>query len=449
VSSGTAHAVVRRPRFFTPGSIAVCAVAAVGAAVTLARFALGLGATTNLTDANPWGIWIAIDVACGVALAAGGFTTAFLVHILHRERYHPLLRPALLTAMIGYTFVAIGVATDLGRWWALWHVPLPKMWQPNSVLFEVAMCVMCYLTVLYVEFLPVVCERFRGRVRLPGRLAALDHPAERLLAILDATLGRVITVFVILGIVLSCMHQSSLGTLMVITGPKLHPLWQTPFLPLMFLLSAFSVGFPMVIFESVLASRALRLPPEREVLSMLARIVPVVLGLYFLARVMDLLSRHVLGLAFDGSRQGWLFLTEVTLGVIAPFVIFTNRRLRARVGWLFAGASMVIGGVVLNRLNVFLLSYTPVHAGAAYAPAWTEYAVTAGYIAVIVLLYRFIVLNFPVVEALEHRSPLAEPSAELPRPVLKPHTRPAATRRRPLRPRPDRKISHGSAGSAP
>ncbi|MCC7388581.1 MAG: Ni/Fe-hydrogenase cytochrome b subunit [Phycisphaerales bacterium] len=449
MSSGTAHAAVRRPRFFTPGSIAVCAVAAVGAAVTLARFALGLGATTNLTDANPWGIWIAIDVACGVALAAGGFTTAFLVHILHRERYHPLLRPALLTAMIGYTFVAIGVATDLGRWWALWHVPLPKMWQPNSVLFEVAMCVMCYLNVLYIEFLPVVCERFRGRVRLPGRLAALDHPAERLLAILDATLGRVITVFVILGIVLSCMHQSSLGTLMVITGAKLHPLWQTPFLPLMFLLSAFSVGFPMVIFESVLASRSLRLPPEREVLSMLARIVPVVLGVYLLARVMDLLSRHVLGLAFDGSRHGWLFLTEVTLGVLAPFAIFTNRRLRARVGWLFAGASMVIGGVVLNRLNVFLLCYTPVHAGAAYSPAWTEYAVTAGYIAIIVLLYRFIVLNFPVVEALEHRSPLAEPSAELSRPVLKPHTRPAASRRRPLRPRPDRKISHGPTGSAP
>lgn len=448
MNTSPANAVLPRPRFFTPGVLVVCAVAALGAGVALVRFALGLGATTNLTDANPWGIWIAIDVACGVALAAGGFTTAFLVHILHRERYHPLLRPALLTAMIGYTFVAIGVATDLGRWWALWHVPLPRMWQPNSVLFEVAMCVMCYLSVLYIEFLPVVCERLRGRVRLPGRLAALNRPAEALLAILDASLGRVITVFVILGIVLSCMHQSSLGTLMVIAAGKLHPLWQTPFLPLMFLLSAFSVGFPMVIFESILATRSLGLPPERELLSRLARFVPVILGVYFLAKLMDLLARQALGYAFDGSRQAWLFLAEMGLGVVAPFVILMIGRTRRSVIGLFTGACLVIGGLVLNRLNVFLLCYRPVHVGASYTPAWTEYAVTAGYIAVIVLIYRFIVLNFPVIEALEHRSPLGQPCA--PGPARKARARLVRARRRAERIAPESAaMSRESAGSVP
>lgn len=444
MSANPAVPIVPRPRFFTPGVLVVCAVAAVGACVTLARFAFGLGATTNLTDANPWGIWIAIDVACGVALAAGGFTTAFLVHIVHREQYHPLLRPALLTAMIGYTFVAIGVATDLGRWWALWHVPLPKMWQPNSVLFEVAMCVMTYLSVLYIEFLPVVCERFGGRVDLPGRLAAMNRPAEAVLRVLDASLGRVITVFVIMGIVLSCMHQSSLGTLLVITGSKLHPLWQTPFLPLMFLLSAFAVGFPMVIFESVLATRSLGLPPERDVLSRLARIVPVMLGLYLAVKLTDAASRGVLGYAFDGSRQGWLFLTELGLGVVAPMAILSVGRLRRSVGWLFTAASLAIGGVVLNRLDAFLFCYTPVHEGASYTPAWTEYAVTAAYIAIIVLIYRFVVLNFPVIEALEHRSPLGTPAAR--RSPRRPGRRSAQRGHGPRRPAPETVVSCDSTG---
>ena len=135
------------------------------------RFVFGLGAVTNLNDQYPWGIWIGIDVATGVALAAGGFTSAFIAHILHHERYHVLVRPALLTAMLGYTFVALGVCVDLGRYYNIWHVLMPSMWQGNSALFEVGMCVCCYLTVLYIEFLPIVCERFIGRVNLPGAAA--------------------------------------------------------------------------------------------------------------------------------------------------------------------------------------------------------------------------------------------------------------------------------------
>lgn len=389
-----------RPRYFTPGVWLVTAIAVLGGAVLLYRFMFGLDSATNLTNRYPWGIWIAIDVACGVALAAGGFTTAFLAHIVHREEFHPIVRPALLTAMIGYTFVAMGVATDLGRFWAIWHVMLPSMWQGNSVLFEVAICVMTYLTVLYIEFLPVVCERFIGRVRLPGPLARFDGPVDRLLRVLESGLGRVMTVFIILGVLLSCMHQSSLGTLMVVSGPKLHPLWQTPMLPALFLLSAFSVGFPMVIFESLLASRSFGLPPERRVLSRLACYIPLLLGVYFAAKMIDLANRGAFGLLMEGSLESNIFLVEVGLGVVAPFFIFLSSRLRASTGWLMTGAALVILGVVLNRLNVFLIGYTPAYEGEPYVPAWTEVAITAGFIAMIVLLYRFFALNFPVIEQL-------------------------------------------------
>lgn len=390
-----------RPRFFTPGVWVVTAVAIIGAAALAARFVVGLGAVTNLSDAYPWGLWIAIDVACGVALAAGGFTTAFVAHLLHREQFHPLVRPALLTAMIGYTFVALGVMTDLGRFWAMWHVMLPWMWQGNSVLFEVAICVMTYLTVLYIEFLPIVCERFIGRVRLPGPLARLDRSVDRMLRVLDAGIGRVMTVFIILGVVLSCMHQSSLGTLMVIAGPKLHPLWQSPMLPMFFLLSAFAVGFSMVIFESLLASRSLGLEPEIDALARLASFIPVLLGIYAAAKVIDLLNRGAVGSLVQPTPAAGLFMLEFIGGVVLPFAVLMRQRLRHSPRGLLTAASLVIFGVIANRLNVFLLAYTPTIEGERYYPAFAEVAVTAGFIAMIVLIYRFIVLNFPVIERLE------------------------------------------------
>lgn len=390
-----------RPRFFTPGVWVVTAVAIIGAAALAARFVFGLGAVTNLSDAYPWGLWIAIDVACGVALAAGGFTTAFVAHLLHREQFHPLVRPALLTAMIGYTFVALGVMTDLGRFWAMWHVMLPWMWQGNSVLFEVAICVMTYLTVLYIEFLPIVCERFIGRVRLPGLLARLDRSVDRMLRVLDAGLGRVMTVFIILGVVLSCMHQSSLGTLMVIAGPKLHPLWQSPMLPMFFFFFVFAVGFSMVIFESLLASRSLGLEPEIDALARLARFIPVLLGIYAAAKVIDLLNRGAVGSLVQPTPAAGLFMLEFIGGVVLPFAVLMRQRLRHSPRGLLTAASLVIFGVIANRLNVFLLAYTPTIEGERYYPSFAEFAVTAGFIAMIVLIYRFIVLNFPVIERLE------------------------------------------------
>ncbi|MDX2118506.1 MAG: Ni/Fe-hydrogenase cytochrome b subunit [Planctomycetota bacterium] len=399
-----AHA---RPRFFTPGMWVVTAIAALGVIAWLFRMALGLGASTNLTNSYPWGIWIALDVATGVALAAGGFTTAFLAHILHREQFHPLVRPAILTAMLGYTFVALGVMTDLGRFWAMWHVMLPPYWQPNSVLFEVAICVMCYLTVLYIEFLPATCERFIGRVHLPGPLAVLNAPIDRMLRLADRTLSRVMTVFIILGIMLSCMHQSSLGTLMVIAQGKLHAFWHTPALPLLFLLSAFAVGYPMVILESIIAHRSLRLPIDRDLLARLARFIPFTLAIYLAGKLIDLGLRGQLPSLFSAGTHSVLLLCELTLGVIVPIVIFSSPRRRTSVRWLLTGAALVVCGVAFNRLNVFLLNYAPLDPRASYFPSFSEIIVTLGAIALTILAYRAIVFHLPVIE---HFNPLVKES---------------------------------------
>ena len=161
-------------------------------------------------------MWIGVDVAAGVALAAGGFTSAALGHIMHREHYHAIVRPALLTAMLGYTFVAFAVCVDIGRFYYIWH-PL-IMWNGNSALFEVGICVMIYMTVLYIEFLPIVTERFMGRVDLPEFLSFLNKPIDKVLRYLDSRLKLTMFVFIIAGVVLSTLHQSSLGTLMVIAG---------------------------------------------------------------------------------------------------------------------------------------------------------------------------------------------------------------------------------------
>lgn len=391
-----------KPKFFTPGVWIFTIIAAIGILSLFFRFIFGLGAVTNLDDKYSWGIWIAVDVACGVALAAGGFMTAFIAHIVHGKGYKSIIRPALLTAALGYTFVALGVLTDLGRYYNMWHILLPKYWSPNSALFEVGMCVASYLTVLYIEFLPIVVERFKGRVNLPGFLKAFNGFFEKILNILDVTLGKVMTFFIILGVVLSCMHQSSLGTLMVLASTKVHPLWQTPILPLLFLLSAFAVGFAMVIFESLIARRSLKLSPETKVLSRLSRFIPILLVIYLAAKAIDIIDRSAYVYLFNNGLESVMFWLEIIIGIIIPMSILIFEKLRNNTSWLFVAAASVVLGVVLNRLNVYLIGFTPLYVEKVYFPAITEFAVTAGFISLIVLLYRFFVLNFPVIEDLEN-----------------------------------------------
>lgn len=394
-------------RFFTRGTAIVAAIAGIGILAYVYRLIFGLAATTNLDNQYPWGIWIAIDVASGVALAAGGFTSAALADIFHKERYHVIVRPALLTALLGYTFVVIGLLADLGRYYNVWHPMLPSMWQGNSVLFEVGMCVMVYLTVLYIEFLPIVAERFIGRVNLPRPLSIFNRIVDSWLQVCQRYLKRFISLFIIAGVVLSCLHQSSLGTLMVIAPTKMHPLWYTPISPLLFLLSAIAVGFPMVIFESILASRSFKLAPERKVLSSIARYTPVLLGFYLAMKIGDLTLRNAWPYVVEGSLQSFMYIIELGIGVVAPIILLSMSRVRRSISGLFTAAAMVIGGVALNRINVFLIAYKPLYPEKTYFPSVYEIAVTLGLMATLVLIYRFVVMTFPVITV-----PLDEKHAE-------------------------------------
>jgi Ni/Fe-hydrogenase subunit HybB-like protein len=383
-----------RAKFWTPGVVVLAVVMAAGAAAILARFIGGIGYVSNLTTARPWGLWIGVDVASGVALAAGGFTTAFLAHILGREEYEPVVRPALLTAMLGYTFVVLGLLVDIGRSWAIWKPMV--FWNPTSVLFEVAMCVMFYLNVLYIEFIPIVVEQYLGRVRLPGALALFNAPVEKLLKLADRILPKIMWVFIIAGVVLSCMHQSSLGSLMLIAPTKLHPLWYTPILPLLFLTSAIAVGYPMVVFEATLATTSLKLDSEMKVLSPLTRITIFLLGVYLALKVGDMAVRGTWVYLLDGTAQTNSFLVELVFGVIVPWLMLLSRKVRHSRPWLFTASTLIVAGVMINRLNVFVVGYRPPVSEANYFPAIGEFLVTAGLIATLMFLYRFLVTWLPV-----------------------------------------------------
>jgi len=329
-------------------------ILSVGFYASLIRFTRGLGAATNLTDRFPWGLWIGFDVICGVGLAAGGFTLAATVYIFHLRRFHPVLRPAILTAFLGYALVAVALMYDLGKPYNVWH-PL-IMWNPHSVMFEVAWCVMLYLTVLALEFSPAVLERFK-----------LHKPLK---------LIKAVTVpLVIVGVLLSTLHQSSLGSLFLIVPSKLHPYWYSPLLPLFFFISAVGVGMAMVIFESNLSGRAYGHEAEMPLLASLGKAMAVVLGVYGILRFRDLWARGALVYLRQASTETVLFALEIVLGLVLPLFLLLVRRVREDRDGLFAIAALVITGFLLNRLNVSItgLEYS---AHAHYFPKWTEVAVT-------------------------------------------------------------------------
>ncbi|HKJ99810.1 MAG TPA: Ni/Fe-hydrogenase cytochrome b subunit [Desulfotignum sp.] len=386
---------MNRP-LWTPGVLVMLVFMFAGALAVIARFTGGIGYVTNLTNARPWGIWVGIDVATGVALAAGGFTTAALAHIFGRHYYEPVTRPALLTAVLGYTFVVIGLLVDIGRSWAIWKPMF--YWNFNSVLFEVAMCVMIYLTVLYIEFVPIVAEQFKGRINLPGILSKLNNPVDKTLQVADRVLGKVMWIFIILGVVLSCMHQSSLGSLMLVAPTKLHPLWYTPILPLLFLTSAIAAGYPMVVFETTLATASFKLNSEMHILAPLTRITIYLLGIYLLLKFGDMVVRGTWVYLLDGTYQTNAFIVEVLFGVMLPWAMLLNKTVRHSSKGLFTAAALIVGGVVMNRINVFIVGYRSPLSENGYFPAPSEILVTLGLIAALMFIYRVVVTYLPVLQ---------------------------------------------------
>ncbi len=387
--------------FFTTGVKIIVTCMVVGLGVGLYRFFVGLGQVTNLDNQYPLGLWIGVDVATGVALAAGGFTTGALVYIFHREHFHAIIRPALLTAMLGYTFVGIGLTFDLGRWYNIWHPIVPMMWQGNSVLFEVGMCVMCYVTVLYIEFMPIVTERFMGKVNLPGKLAFFNEPLDKFINLMDHILDKVMFIFIIAGVMLSCLHQSSLGTLLLLTPYKLHPLYWSLYSPVFFLSSAIAVGYCMVIFESMIAVKSFGRKPEMHVLTPLAKFTPYLIGVYIAMKIGDMIYRGTYRYLFEGSPPAIMFWIEFGLLTIIPFFMFMSSEVRKSPGWLFTAATMYIAGLLLNRATYFFIAYQPQFAEKAYIPAIGEFALTIGLIATLMFVYRIIVTIFPVLPAPE------------------------------------------------
>jgi Ni/Fe-hydrogenase subunit HybB-like protein len=345
-----------------------------GVYCTYLRFFHGLGASTNLSDQFPWGLWIGFDVMCGVMLAAGGFTLTAAVEIFNIKRWHSIMRPTVLTAFMGYLLVCAALMYDLGLPWNIWH-PL-IMRNPHSVMFEVAYCVMLYTTVLALEFSPIVFERLGWKKAL-------------------RVVRSLMIIFVILGVILSTLHQSSLGTLYLIMPNKLHPFWYSPLLPVFFFISAIAVGLAMMIFESSLSSKYFGRQLELYILKDMGRVLVVVLAIYGILRFEDLLSRGVLHQVFvPGYEQGF-FLLEIFLSVIIPLVLLLIPKVRNSGQGLYLVAVLVLLGFVTNRLNIAITGVENA-VGGRYTPRWTEVVITAMFVALGFAIFGLAVRYLPI-----------------------------------------------------
>jgi Ni/Fe-hydrogenase subunit HybB-like protein len=356
----------------------VCGVLiAIMAAILLVRFIFGLGAVTNINDGYSWGIWVVVDVMIGSALACGGFSVALLVYIFNKGEYHPLVRPALLASLFGYTLAGAGIFVDLGRWWNFWHIFWPGYANPSSVMFEVAVCVTAYVLVMWIEFSPVFLEKMGKRD-------------------VKKKLNKWLFFFIALGVLLPMMHQSSLGTMLVVMGGQVNPLWQTPAVPLIYLLTAIVIGYGVVLFESCVAAAGYRRTIEVRLLNPLSKIMLGVLAVYLVVRFGDLLIRGALGEAF---HPGWVAISFwiENIAFVAPFFLIGSAQARRNPANLFlAGIAIMIGGILL-RLNGFLIGYGHfTGSGWTYFPSLAEVMVTVGIFAIEVLGYIIITRRFPV-----------------------------------------------------
>ncbi len=348
-----------------------------GLAVAVSRFAFGLGATTNLTDATPWGLWIGFDVMAGVALAAGGFVITAVFYMMRRKEFHPMVRPAVLTAFLGYVAVVFSLLVDLGLPWNIWHMMI--YWNPHSPLFEVGWCVMLYTTVLLLEFSPVPMESTSRYAKVRSFLMKFRFP------------------LVLLGIMLSTLHQSSLGSLFLIMPFKLHPLWYTEILPILFFISAVGLGLMMVSFESLVSGWIYNRKPETHLVARLAKAAVWVLGLFLVVRLAEIMLAGELGLLFTGSWESILFIAEILIMAVIPIVIFAIPKSRNSTAGQWIGSFLVVFGMVFNRINVGGLSMVSV-TGDYYIPSWMEVAVSASVVSFMILVFLHAIEKFNIWE---------------------------------------------------
>lgn len=351
-----------------------------GVYATAVRFFGGLGAATNLSDEFPWGLWIGFDVLCGVGLAAGGFTLAAIVYIFNVKRFEPIIRPTILTAFLGYLLVISALMFDLGRPLQIWHAFI--MWNHHSVMFEVAWCVILYTAVLSLEFAPVVLEKFNMTKTIK-------------------VMKKVTIPLIIAGVLLSTLHQSSLGSLYLIVPEKLYGLWYSAYLPVFFYVSAIGVGCAMIILESFLSSRAFNRGFEMNLLTEIGRVAVLALGVLLTMKIVDLADRNAFSLLLRPRMETYLYWLEISVGVIIPLALLATRKVRENKNGLFIGAVMIIIGFVLNRMNIAITGMEG-WAGVSYFPTWMEIAVTLSIVVVGFVIFSLAAKYLPLFTHEEH-----------------------------------------------
>jgi len=406
------------------GGKIVWALAIFGLILVLYRYAFGLGAATNLSDGYPWGLWIGFDILAGIALAAGGFVMAGTVHLFGGHKYHALSRPAILTALLGYLLFIFGLFFDLGRPWNLWRAIYS--WNHASPMFEVAWCVMLYTTVLILEFAPIVLERYKlnkllelWRTLVPWIIIfmlgmftlAMSYSLAWALVMVIILLVWEISMragwmprdkqmpilLIMAGVMFSTMHQSSLGSIFLLAPTKLHILWYTPIIPLLFLLSAIMAAPAMVTFESLMSEKILKHKSRFDLLSDLAGWMPYLLGFYLLIKIADLLGRNVALQTFTMSPQTISWWLEITIGVVLPLILFLSSEIVKTKGGLLWASTLVIIGLVWNRINVAIVG-VKVEKWETYYPYWIELFITIGVVAIGLIVFKWAVINLPIYE---------------------------------------------------
>jgi Ni/Fe-hydrogenase subunit HybB-like protein/Fe-S-cluster-containing dehydrogenase component len=385
-------------KLLTKPFMVLAALAVIGLGGIVWRFAAGLGPVTNLSDGYPMGLWIAFDVVTGTALACGGYAVAILVYLANRGKYHPLVRAAIVTSALGYTLGGLSVLIDIGRTWNFYKIPLYFWeWNFNSILLEVALCIMLYTMVLWIELSPAFLEKWEGsRVGWLRRFAVAATPR----------LNKAMPYIIALGLVLPTMHQSSLGSLMLLAGPKLHALWHTPLLPLLFLVSVIGMGYAAVILECCISAKVFKRPQETPMLRALARPIAFVMLTYVALRVFEVVQAGELGLVLQMDGYSALFLLELAL-FTAPTVGLMVHRREAGARFFTAMAAMLILGGALYRFSTYLIAFNPGPEW-SYFPSLAEFAVTIGLVSAEILGYVIIVKKFPILRGV---APEPEPVA--------------------------------------
>jgi Ni/Fe-hydrogenase subunit HybB-like protein len=376
-------------RILTPFFKALLFVAGLGVVALAVRFTQGLGAVTAMSDGYGFGLWIAMDVVVGTAVGCGGYAMALLVYLANKGQYHSLVRPAMLTGALGYTFAGASIFVDIGRYWGIWKIPLfATWWNGSSALLEVALCVMAYIIVLWLEFSPAVLESMRqGQNAFLKRLAETWGP----------WMAKAMPWIIALGLLLPTMHQSSLGTVMLLSTAKVHGLWLTSFLPLLFLINAIFLGYGAVIAEATISAFGFKRPRETALLGSMAPVISALLLLFAGIRLVDILLGGRIGLAFAATGYALIFWVEMAL-VVVPAVMLLGARARASTAGLFRAALLILAGGILYRFDTYLVAYDPGPAW-SYFPAVGEIAVTVGLIAMEMMVYIFAVKKFPVMSA--------------------------------------------------